>query len=98
VPVGGDVVNTIYRPGGITPEIEDKLQEYVGSQRGGAMLVTLLAGCLVEWDLLDDRGKALPVTAETLRRLPIAFLAQVARAITEDMRPNLMSGERSAAG
>lgn len=98
IPVGDDTLTITYKPSGITPETEDRLREYAADQRGGAMLVTLLADCLVEWDLLDDRGKPLPVKADSLRQLPTVFLAQVAQAITEDMRPNPPSAGGSGAG
>ncbi len=98
IPVGDESLTITYKPSGITPETEDRLREYAADQRGGAMLVALLADCLVEWDLLDDRGKPLPVNAETLRQLPMVFLTQLVQAITEDMRPNLPSAGGSGAG
>jgi len=98
MPIGDESLTITYQPSGITPDTEDKLREYAADQRGGAMLVALLVDCLVEWDLLDDRGKPLPITADSLRKLPTIFLAQVAQAITEDMRPNLPSAGTSGAG
>ncbi len=98
ISVGDNALNITYRPGGITPETEDRLRGYADEQRGGAALVALLADCLVEWDLLDDKGKPLPVNVETLRRLPVVFLGRIATAMTEDMRPNSTSGGNSAAG
>lgn len=96
--VGDETVTVSYRPGSVTPDLEDELREYVADQRGGAALVALLAHCLVEWDVLDDRGKPLAPTAENLRRLPTVFLALVVQTIMEDMRPNGLSGGTSAAG
>lgn len=98
LPLDGETVVITYRPGGLTPETEDRLREYADDQRGGAMLVAWLADVLVEWDVLDDTGQPLAPTAGNLRRLPTVFLAQVARAIAEDMRPNPQSGGLSAAG
>lgn len=100
VPVGDgdDVVKITYRPGGITPQTEERLHKAIDEQRGGAALVALFADCLIEWDIVDDDGQPLPVTEETLRHLPTVFLAQMAQAITEDMRPNPRSAGSSGAG
>ena len=98
IPIDDDVVTITYRPGGFTPETEDRLRQYADDQRGGAALVALLADCLIEWDLVDDDGRPLKPTAENLRRLPTVFLSQVAQAIAEDMRPNLPIAGSSGAG
>jgi len=87
-----------YRPGGFTPETEARLRQYADDQRGGAALVALLVDCLVEWDLLDEKGKPLPINAKALSSLPTLFLSRVVQAITEDMRPNLPSAGPSGAG
>lgn len=98
VPVGDESLTITYRPGGFTPETEARLRQYADDQRGGAALVALLADCLVEWDLVDEKGKPLPINAKTLSGLPVLFLTQLAQAITEDMRPNLPSAGDSGAG
>ncbi len=98
IPIDDETVTITYRPGGFTPETEDRLRTFADDQRGGAALVALLADCLIDWDVLDDDGKPLRPTAENLRRLPMVFLSQVAQAIAEDMRPNLSSAGNSGAG
>lgn len=85
-----------YRPGGITPETEERLEALGKEQRVGASLITLLKDTLVAWDITDDKGKPLPVTEASLRQLPLRFLGDVVRAITEDMRPNGSSAGTSA--
>jgi len=98
VPVGDESLTVTYRPGGFTPETEARLRQYADDQRGGAALVALLADCLVEWDLLDEAGKPLPINAKALSSLPTLFLSQVVQAISEDMRPNPPSAGASGAG
>jgi len=98
VEIDGETLNVVYRPSGLTPETEDRLQEMVKEQRGGASLIVLLREILVSWDLLDDNDQPLPVDERTLRGLPITLLSRVAEAISDDMRPNPQSGGRSAAG
>lgn len=95
--VGEDTLTVTYRPGGITPETEDRLESLAQEQRVGQSLIALLLDTLTGWDITDDKGKALPVTEAQLRRLPLALLGQLVRAITEDMRPNALSGGTSAA-
>lgn len=98
VPVNDESLTITYRPGGLTPEVEDQLRELTDTQRGGATLVTFLLSCLVDWDLLDEEGRPLPISHKTLSRLPTLFLAQLVGAISQDMRPNLMSAGSSGAG
>lgn len=98
IDIDGETLNVVYRPSGLTPAAEDQMHEQVQAQRGGASLVTVLAPMLVSWDLLDEDGTSLPTDEATLRQLPTEFLSRVVEAITENMRPNPTSGERSAAG
>lgn len=98
ITVGDETVTVTYRPGGVTPELEDELRDCAADQRGGAALVALLSHCLVEWDVLDDDGRPLAPTPKNLRRLPTVFLGQVAQAITDDLRPNPPSGGSFAIG
>jgi len=97
VPVGKEQVNITYRPGGFTPETEDRLHQHEEDQRGGAALVELLEGCLVRWDLEGEDGQPMPIDGAVLRTLPIRFLAQAVKAIAEDMNPNAESAEISGA-
>lgn len=95
VPVGDQVVTIAYRPGGITPETEERLEALGREQRIGASLIALLKDTLVSWDITDDKGKPLPVTEASLRQLPLRLLGDLVRAITEDMRPNASSAGTS---
>ena len=97
VAVGNGTVQVTFRPGGITPETEDRLREMIAEQRVGASFVALLSGIIVEWDLQDDDGKPYPTDAESLRRLPTMFLYSVAQAVSAEMVPNAPSGGTSAA-
>lgn len=97
VPVGDDVLTVTYRPSGITPETEERLAKLGQDQRLGASMIALLSETLAGWDLVDDKGKTLPITEAQLRKLPMRFLGDLVRAMTEDMRPNSSSGGESAA-
>lgn len=98
IEVGDETLNVVYKPSGLTPETEDALYELADAQRGGATLIAFLQDMLVSWDLLGEDDKPLPVNEATLRSLPVLFLSQIVEAISNDMRPNLPSGEDSDAG
>ena len=98
IPIGDESLMVTYRPSGFTSETEARLRQYANNQRGGAALVALLVDTLVEWDLLDESGKPLPINVKTLNGLPTLFLGQVVQAISKDMRPNLPSAGGSGAG
>ncbi len=97
LPVGDDVLTVTYRPSGITPETEERLAKLGQDQRLGASMIALLTETLTGWDLVDDKGKPLPITEAQLRKLPMRLLGDLVRAMTEDMRPNASSGGTSAA-
>jgi hypothetical protein len=42
-----------------------------------AATVKLLADHLASWDVTDDKGEVLPVTATNLRRVPMAYLDEL---------------------
>lgn len=76
----GETVTIVYRPGVLTPATSDEF----GKQATVEQLETML----VSWDVLDEKGKALPVSRELLDALPARFLAHLSGAILGDMRPN----------
>lgn len=96
--VGDETLNIVYRPGGLTPEVEDQIHALAQEQRGSASLVVLLRDILISWDLLGNDGQPLPTDEATLRTLPSLFLGQVAQAISESMSPNRRSAGPSGAG
>jgi hypothetical protein len=85
---GEEILSITYRPSGFTPATEEKLDDLVQGKRIGKPLVDFLLDTLVAWDLLDDQGNVLPISRQVLAKLPLAFLARLFRAITEDLRPN----------
>lgn len=96
--IEGESLTITYRPSAITPEAEDQLRDLSGQARPGAALAELLANLIAGWDLFGDDEQPLPITPETLRRLPTAFLASAMQAIAEDIRPNGRSAATSGAG
>jgi hypothetical protein len=97
IPIGDDELKFIYRPGGFTAETEDLIHEQIEGQRYAAAVVQSLSVLLIEWDVLDDKGKAKGVDPKFLRTLPVSFLGQVFRAIQEDMRGPLGTSDETSA-
>jgi hypothetical protein len=44
-------------------------------------LIDLIVSRVVEWDIVDGNGNVLPVSRETLLRLPVDWIARIANAI-----------------
>jgi len=98
IDIGGETITATYRPSGLTPALEDQVRELIQNQRGGPALVSILAECIVEWDILDDKDKPIPPTEANIARMPTIILIRIVMALMEDLNPNLMSGGDSAAG
>lgn len=77
----GDTVTIVYRPGAITPSSSQDFSRQTTADQ--------LLELLVSWDVLDDKGKALPVSKDLLDTLPARFLAHLVSAIVGDLRPNV---------
>lgn len=54
-----------------------------GAKEDFDSIVELLERIIVSWDYLDEEGKPLPVTRETILSLPLSVIGRVARAILE---------------
>lgn len=98
MPVGDDALTITYRPGAITPAAEAAMMEAAADRGSGAALGGMLRAALVAWDLLDDDDQPIPLTEEGMSAIPTAFLAEVVRALMEDLRPNARRGATSAGG
>lgn len=93
-----DKVVLTYRPSGITPEVEDRLQGLIETRRSSNSMAEFLAGVLVEWDVENDDGTPYPTTLESLRKLPGNFLVRMVNEITDDMMSGVDDRKNSGAG
>lgn len=102
----GEPVTVEYRLNAVTPQ-QGELIERLTSMFGGAVtlseenkvneqLIDVLNWLVVSWDVLDDKGKPLPVTKTWLRKLPSAFLYTLFGEILADLRPNAQSAAISS--
>jgi hypothetical protein len=95
----GDVLNVTYRPAAYTPEFEQKAQAGIDAGDRDS-LGRMVADIVTDWDLYEDAAHKVkvPLTVDRLRSVPMIVLAPVMESIGGDLRPNLKSGVRSAAG
>jgi hypothetical protein len=85
IPVGGGTIHLGYTPSGVTPRMMAMADE---AQRGTVsveQLCTVIAPMLLDWDVTDDEGAPLPLTAGGLQDVPLAILVRVMTAIGEDI-------------
>lgn len=97
VEYAGEIIRVTYAPAKVTPAWERGFQEALKDEWRTRALVDALAEILVGWDLTEE-GAPLPVTRESLARLPLDLLGAIFSAIMEDLRPNPTSAGPSAAG
>lgn len=80
-----------YDPNKINVEREKEESDLRSQGLNIAALATGLSGIILEWDLLDEHGKPLPVTLETLKSLPYSALLRMNREINKDFFPLMRS-------
>ena len=93
------------RPGALTGEVADQMQEASISGFNTDVAYPILEAMLVDWDLEEDvvgdngqptgEVRKLPVTREGIKKIPLSFLGLVLEGIQEDVRPNPTTGETS---
>ena len=66
----GDTLNIRYRPNSLTVGIERRLAAAEGGEETIDAGLEALLALIVEWDLLGEDGKPLPVTKEQMEALP----------------------------
>ena len=87
-----------YRPGELTLEVAEQMQDAVNTNRQADVAHILLSKVLVSWDLEEDvldaegnpTGETVPVpcSPEGLKRVPLPALGSIMFSMTEDVRPN----------
>ncbi len=85
IPFGEEVLEVEYRPDAVTPRMVIQVDDAQKPAAQMRAVVEALNRILVAWDLIGEDGERYPITKEALLDLPLSFLAQVFRAVTEDM-------------
>jgi len=94
-----DSVSVVFKPGSLTFDVVEEIQNLASSGRGDTQIVAeLLHTVLVRWDLqedlLDDNGEPtgevrdLGTSIEDIRKVPLPFLGLVMQEITDVARGN----------
>lgn len=91
----GQHLTVSYKPHWYTLAVEEEL-----ALLEGAGIHTAAAFCkmVTAWDLVDEKGKPVPIDVKTIKELniPTRILADAIDAITDDMRPKEMSRNGSS--
>jgi hypothetical protein len=82
----GETVAFCYKPNEFTMDLADEIDAAAKSEETN-VVATLLGPVLVWWDVLDDKDKRIPPTAEKMGQFPLNFLLKIMRTITEDQDP-----------
>jgi hypothetical protein len=90
----GAVVNVVYKPHEMTLQDELLISNTEDAEDRVTLIIGLLARVVVNWDILGDDEKPLPVTVKTLGLLPSSVLLCIQAAIREDSGPKVKSGRR----
>lgn len=98
VAFGDDALSITYKPSAVNAvqearelEEREKGQHLMAQARSLAEIVT-------SWDLQDDDGKPLPVTADVIAPIGLDFTAKLTRAILDDLLPNRQTAADSRNG
>lgn len=82
----GEAVDFAYKPNEFTMELADQIDAAAKSE--DTNVVSMLLSPVIEWwDVLDDKDKRIPVTADAMRQFPLNFLLALMRQITADQDP-----------
>lgn len=86
----GESLNLVYLPNHITPGFLESLKDNTDLMT----LANVVTEIVAEWDLLDEKGDALPVSVELAADLGVALLQEIIQTVAGDSRPNVKRGKR----
>ena len=83
----GETGTITYRPGVLTPEEIDTMDEALkGGVSANEGLVELICKLVVDWEVMDG-GEKYEITPDHVRKLPIAFLGAIVQSTMKAMAP-----------
>lgn len=88
IPFGDAVLNIDYKPTAVTPNLEAREAERKAQGIVMTGVAEFLAEIITSWDLVDDKGKPIPPTRDTLMGFGMDVLGVISKAIQEDLVPN----------
>jgi hypothetical protein len=98
VAFGDDTLSLTYKPSSVNAVQEAR--ELDEREKGQHLMAQArsLAEIIASWDLQDDDGKPLPVSADVIAPLGLDFTSKVTRAILDDLLPNRTTASDSRNG
>lgn len=94
----GSEVAFCYNPGNLTPEVLDSWQNMAEEKKTttSAAIGKIMPEFVVWWDVLDDKGVRIPVTAKNAAKFPIGFLESILDKAMEEGKAGKASGSDSS--
>jgi hypothetical protein len=85
IPIGSGEITLGYNPAGVTPRMFAMIEE-VQQEADNARVVTMtmarmLTQMVTDWDVTDDDGEPLPLTAAAMMDVPIQILSRICEVI-----------------
>lgn len=101
-----EILNTTHNPNAYTPEFANIIDAVHTGERYLDLMVKLICGVFVKWDLIDDEGvilgadragEVIPIEEEYVSRIPSEMLALICSALTQEHQahPNPVAPETS---
>jgi hypothetical protein len=85
VELGDDVLNITFKTGFYTPAVRARIDN---AENPMDEQVAVMADAITDWDFVDEKGKAIPVTVETLSGLGVVILNIIFLRMIDESRPN----------
>lgn len=85
----GETFDVAYNPAAMTPKALDILTGESGDKH---TIIRNLMLFLLDWDIVDEAGAKVPVSSEILEELPIDLLADISKALNNDIQPGEVKG------
>jgi len=90
IPVEGGDLKFAHNPSVYTPAFQEQIRSLRGEDDAETAInfyCQALPKLIIDWDLEDENGRAMPVTEATVRQIPLDVLNTMLEAITASQRP-----------
>lgn len=94
----GEKITVTYDESRYTADYADALPQRLQDAKTGRGAWGELLSLVTDWDILDEQGEHLPVSAEVIGALPTGLLATIHSAVMDDLNPNSKRAGASGAG
>lgn len=81
-----EVIDFGYFPHAFTMEVAEQVEK-ASEANDLSTVAAMLEPIISWWDILDDKDKRIPATADQMRKFPLPFLMKIMDKVSEDQRP-----------